>query len=177
MVHCINSMPVSFAGVSRRMKPLQFLVESRDDSAPVLPAPPRSSLVLLLRSTAIAIGAAAARAAAGRCAAIVSAVIAIGPGAATPEHGPRGRVRGSSATYSNLSAVGICSNLSAGLQCSPDLPSGSERPGRARREAAEPRCGLHGGRLPRGASPGVRLRNRHRCRCATAIGKESDGGQ
>jgi hypothetical protein len=67
---------------------------------------PRSSSVLLPRSAAFTIGAAAARAAAGRCG---SAAIAIGPGAAAAKHGPRGRI--SSAT---------CSNLSAGLQCRRD---------------------------------------------------------
>ncbi len=41
-------------------------------------------------------------------------------------------------------------------------------------EAAEPRRGLRGGRLPRGgAPPGVRLHNCDQCRCAAAIGKES----
>ena len=88
---------------------------------------------------------------------------AIGPGAAAAEHGPRGRV--SSATCSNLSAGLKCrpparparslphaARLGAllgprgrkhtvrlFLLLSPDLPSGSGRPGRARREAAAPR--------------------------------------
>ncbi len=62
--------------------------------------------------------------------AIGSAAIAIGQGVAAAEHGPRGCF--SSATYSNLSAVGICSNLSVGLQCRPPARPARSPPHAAR---------------------------------------------